>query len=135
MGIILKRSTEFHPQTNGQTERVNRCLETYLRCFCNEQPSKWDQFIPWVELWYNTTFHASTKTTPFQAIYGRPPPPLLSYGERKTPNNEEESLLKARDLAINTLKENLCVAQNRMKKIADLKRRELKNLKWETRYS
>ncbi|KAL0549151.1 hypothetical protein IC582_013632 [Cucumis melo] len=42
MRTILKRSTTFHPQTNGQRERVNQCLETYLRFFCNEQPSQWD---------------------------------------------------------------------------------------------
>ncbi|KAL0546148.1 hypothetical protein IC582_016054 [Cucumis melo] len=126
MGTILKRSRSFHPQTDGQTDRVNQCLETYLRCFCNDQPSKWDQFIPRAELWYNTTFHASTCTTPFQVVYGRPPPPLLSYGEYKTSNNEVELLLKERDLAINALKENLHVAQNRMKKMASMKRRELK---------
>ncbi|TYK03741.1 ty3-gypsy retrotransposon protein [Cucumis melo var. makuwa] len=119
-------NTAFHPQMDGQTERVNQCLETYLRCFCNEQPNKWNQFIPWAELWYNTTFHASTRTTPFQTVYGRPPPPLISYGEKKTPNNEVEILLKERDLAISALKENLTIAQNRMKKFADSKRRELK---------
>ncbi|KAA0062471.1 Transposon Ty3-G Gag-Pol polyprotein [Cucumis melo var. makuwa] len=126
MDTVLKRSTAFHPQTDGQTERVNQCLETYLRCFCNEQPSKWNQFIPWAELWYNTIFHASTRTTPFQVVYGRPPPPLISYREKKTPNNEVEVLLKERDLAISALKENLTIAQNRMKKLADTKRRELK---------
>ncbi|KAA0040486.1 Retrotransposable element Tf2 [Cucumis melo var. makuwa] len=67
-----------------------------------------------------------TKTTPFEAIYGHTPPPLLSYGDRKTLNNEVESSLKARDLAINALKQNLFVAQNRMKKMANLKRKELK---------
>ena len=105
---------------------MNKCLETYLRCFCNEQLSRWDRFIPWAELWYNTTFHASTKITPFQAVYGIPPPPLLSYGDQKTPNNEVETILKERDMAISALKENLCLAHNRMKKMADLKRRELK---------
>lgn len=45
------------------------------------------------------------------------PPPLLSYGDRKTLNIEVESMLKTRDLAINALKENPCVAQNQMKKM------------------
>ena len=125
MGTILKRSIAFHPQTDGQTERVNRCLETYLRRFYNK-PKKWDKRIPWAKLWYNTTFHASTKTTPFQAVYGRPSPPLLSYGHKQTPNNEVEIMLKERDLALNALKENLCLAHNRMKKLADTKQRELK---------
>ena len=100
-------------------------METYLRCFCNELPHKWDKF-PWAELWYNTTFHSSTRSTPFQTVYGRQPPPLISYGNRKTPNNEVELILKERDLALNALKENLTGAQNRMKKMADTKTRELK---------
>lgn len=110
--------TQYHlpPQTDGQTESVNRCLETYLRCFCSEQPLKWSKWIPSAELWYNTTFHASIKTTPYQIVFGRPPPTILSYGEKKTTNDTVEQQLLARDLALNALKENLIIAQNRMKK-------------------
>lgn len=126
MGTILKRSPTFHPQTDGHTERVNRCLETYLRYFCNEQPNRWHKFITCAELWYNTTFHASTKAAPFQLVFGRPPPPLVSYRDRKSSNNEVEQMLKERELTINALKENLSVAENRMNKMADLKRKEMK---------
>lgn len=65
--------------------------------------------------------------TPHRVVYGRPPPPLISFGDRKTPNNSAEQLLQERDLIINTLKENLVIAKNRMKKHADLHRRELKS--------
>ena len=58
-------------------------------------------------------------------VYGRPPPLLISFGNRKTPNNSAEQLLQERNLIINALKENLVIAQNRMKKQAYLHRREL----------
>lgn len=95
-GTKLNHSMAFHPQTDGQTERVNRCLETYLRCFCNVQPLRWSKWVPWAELWYNTTFHVSTKTTPYQIVFGHPPPPILSYGERKSSNDAVERQLMAR---------------------------------------
>lgn len=93
-GTTLMRSSVFHPQTDGQTERVNRCVETYLCCFCNEQPKQWFKWIPWVEYWYNTTFHISINATPYSVLYGQPPPPLVSYGDRKTSNHTLEQQLR-----------------------------------------
>ena len=66
------------------------------------------------------------RTTPFQIVYGRPPPPLVLYGDRKIDNNSVEKLLKERDLVISAFKENLLTAQNNMKKQVDLHRREMK---------
>jgi len=69
----------YHPQTDGQTEVVNRTLEMYLRCFICDKPTEWVQWLPWVEYTYNTSWHSSTKKTPFELVYGRPPPNLVSY--------------------------------------------------------
>ena len=64
-GTKLKLSSSYHPQTDGQTEVVNRCVEQYLRCFVHQWPRKWCSYLPWAEYWYNTTYHISTGMTPF----------------------------------------------------------------------
>ncbi|GJX10764.1 retrotransposable element Tf2 [Tanacetum coccineum] len=69
----------YHPQTNGQTEVVNRCLEGYLRYITGEQPKKWFEWLSLAELWYNTNFHTSINTTPFEVVYGQTTPIHVAY--------------------------------------------------------
>jgi hypothetical protein len=64
-GTQLHLITAYHPQNDGQTEVVNKCLETYLRCFASESQNQWAQWLPLVEWWYNTSFHISTRMTHF----------------------------------------------------------------------
>lgn len=121
----LKRSSAYHPQTDGQTEVVNRCIEQYLRCFVHHRPNQWSYLLPWAEYWYNTTYHASTGMSPFKALYGREPPPLVGYEGNSTPVQELDALLVERDLVLKELKKNLAIASNRMKQVADSKRRDV----------
>ena len=68
----------YHPETDGQTGVLNCCLETYLRCFCSEQPNQWSKWLSWAEFCYNTSFQSAASMTPFQAVHGRTPLPCDS---------------------------------------------------------
>ncbi|TYK14862.1 transposon Tf2-1 polyprotein isoform X1 [Cucumis melo var. makuwa] len=106
-GTKLRRSIAYHLQSDGQTEVVNRGLETYLRCFCSERPREWILWLPWDEYWYNTTYQKALDMSPFQVVYGRKPPTLLSYGERKTSDSSVDEQLRERDVALDALREHL----------------------------
>jgi len=118
-GTNLAFSSAYHPQSDGQTEALNKCLEGYLQCYVGMKPTAWTQWLPMVEWWYNTNHHSSTGFTPFEALYEYPPPRLLSYVSGTTANAAIGSQLKSRQQIIQLLKENLQKAQSRMKLYAD----------------
>lgn len=124
-GTQLKMSSAYHPQIDGQSEVVNRCVEQYLRCFVHQQPRKWHSFLPWAEFWYNTTYHALTGMTPFQALYGRPPPMISHYPSGTSLVNEVDKNLAARDELLKHLKFNLHAASNRVKHLANSKQNDI----------
>ncbi|KAA0059833.1 putative retroelement pol polyprotein [Cucumis melo var. makuwa] len=124
-GARLNRSSAYHPQSDGQTEVVNQIVEAYLHCFCGERPKERTLRLQLVEYGYNTTYQISIGITPFQAIYGHLPPPLLYYGESTTVNTTLDQQSRERDDALQVLKEHLQVAQDQMKKFPDKKRREV----------
>ena len=64
LGTRLDMSTSDHPQTDGQTERVNRVVEDILRSICAETPRRWSSMLPVVEFALNNFVHASTGYTP-----------------------------------------------------------------------
>jgi transposase InsO family protein len=73
LGIKLATSTAYHPQTDGQTERVNQVLEGYLRIFTSRRQDDWDDLLPSGEFHYNNSVHSSTQQTPFMVDTGRHP--------------------------------------------------------------
>src|SRR5271169_6841721 len=73
LGIRRATSTAFHPQTDGQTERVNQELEQFLRIFVNERQDDWEELLPMAEFAYNNHVHSSTQATPFYIDTGRHP--------------------------------------------------------------
>jgi IS30 family transposase len=78
-GVNLNYSLAYHPQTDGQTEIVNKYIEQYLRCMTGECPNQWVKWLPLAEWWYNTNYHSVTKMTPYQVLYGVPPPLHIPY--------------------------------------------------------
>jgi hypothetical protein len=115
----LHLSTTYHPRTDGHTEVVNKCLETYLRCFASEKQNQWAQWLPLAEWWYNTSYHTTTRMTPFEAVYGQKPPSVLSYLPGVLKVQAVDQTLTVREVVLRTLKENLVMAQNRMKQQAN----------------
>src|SRR5882757_870584 len=73
LGITLSTTTAYHPQADGQTERVNQELEQYLRVFVNERQDDWDELLPMAEFQYNNHIHSSTQQTLFLLDTGQHP--------------------------------------------------------------
>ncbi|GJQ99911.1 reverse transcriptase [Tanacetum coccineum] len=120
--VQLKMSSVYHPQTNGQTEVVNKCLEGYLRCITGEKPKDWVKWLPLAEYWYNTNFHSSINTTPYEVVYGQPPPLHIPYVAKDSNVEAVDRTLQAKENIIQLLKFNLKKAQDRMKSQANKKR-------------
>jgi hypothetical protein len=81
LGVKASLSTAFHPQTDGETERVNQEIEQFFRVFCNFQQNNWVDLLPFAEFAHNVRAHSATGQSPFQVWYGFQPefiPPSTS---------------------------------------------------------
>ncbi|RVW98889.1 Transposon Ty3-I Gag-Pol polyprotein [Vitis vinifera] len=125
LGTKLSFSTAFHPQTDGQSERVIQVLEDLLRACILDLQGNWDDHLPLVEFAYNNSFQASIGMAPFEALYGRKcrsPICWNDVGERKLLGPELVQLTVEK---VALIKERLKAAQNRHKSYADHRRRDL----------
>ncbi|GKE50729.1 putative reverse transcriptase domain-containing protein [Tanacetum coccineum] len=72
LGMNLDMSTAYHPQRDGQSERIIQMLEDMLRACVIEFGSSWDRHLPLVEFSYNNSYHASIKAAPYEALRAKP---------------------------------------------------------------
>ena len=86
LGTKLIRSSAYHPQTSGQTERVNQILEDLLRACVISSKGSWEKWLPLAKFSYNNSYQASIKMAPFETLYGRKcrtPLNWIELGERR----------------------------------------------------
>jgi hypothetical protein len=127
IGTSLNMSTAYHPQSDGQTERVNRVIEEILRSYLKEVgKDDWDQHLTAVEIAINTSKHASTELTPFQLNHGREMQLPLDHALKNVATSicpsAADSITNMSN-NINLAKKNILKAQQRQSNYANQNRR------------
>ena len=125
LGTHLNLSTAYHPQTDGQTERVNQILEDMLRACVLEYGSKWEDCLPYAEFSYNNSYQASLQMAPFEALYGRKCRTPLNWSEVGESQVFGPDVLREAEEKVHKIREYLKTAQSRQKSYADKRRREM----------
>jgi len=110
-GVQLRMSSAFHPQTDGQSEAVNKTIAMYLRCMTGGRPRTWLDWLPWAEYCYNTAYHSALRTTPFQVVYGRPSPAIVPYQQGAARTDTVDTMLADRDAFLDEVRARLLQAQ------------------------
>jgi hypothetical protein len=121
--VKLNRSTAFHPESDGQTERVNQTLEQYLRCYVDYQQDDWAELLPIAEFSYNNANHSSTNLSPFYANYGfNPRADFLALAGTGEASSTATTNIEKISLAQEYLQRNLERAREDAKRFADKNR-------------
>ncbi|KAA0032554.1 DNA/RNA polymerases superfamily protein [Cucumis melo var. makuwa] len=125
MGTGLKFSTSFHPQTDGQYERIIQTLKDMLRACVLQLKGNWNTHLPLMEFAYNNSYQSSIGVAPYEALYGRPcrsPVCWNEVGERKLVGPE---LFQITTNNIKLIRENSRITQDRQKSYVNNRRRNL----------
>lgn len=121
-------STAYHPQSDGQTEVVNRSLGSLLRCLVGDHIRSWDSKLCQAEFAHNHAENRSLGFSPFRAVYGlipRGPLDLTPVPDRTRFHGQAIDFITELELVHKTAKTNLEAASAKYKVAADVKRREL----------
>ena len=128
LGTRLMFSTTYHPQTDGQTEVVNRTLSALLRSLVKKNLRTWEECLPHVEFAYNHALHSATKFSPFEVVYGfNPLSPLdllpLPLSERVSTDGKRkvDTIKKLHE----QVRANIEAKTKGYKRLADKKRKEV----------
>ncbi|XP_043811844.1 uncharacterized protein LOC122723519 [Manihot esculenta] len=125
LGTKLNFSTAFHPQTDGQSERVIQTLEDMLRSCVIEFEGSWERYLPLIEFAYNNSYQASIKMAPYEALYGRKCRTPLCWTELSEAKLIGPDLVRETEEKVRTIKKRLKAASDRQKSYADLKRKDI----------
>jgi hypothetical protein len=128
LGTKLLHSSAYHPQTSGQTERVNQILEDMLRACVLEFPQKWDECLPLAEFSYNHSYQESIKMAPFETLYERRCRTPLNWSEPGERYFFRPDMVKETEERVQRIIHNLKKAQARQKSYADKRRMPLYSL-------
>ena len=130
LGIKTKLSTVFHPQTDGQTERMNQELEQYLRLFVEHRQKDWPEWLALAEFVVNNKIHTAIKMSPFMVNYGkemRMGGDIRRKGKVESTTEFVQRMKKVQEEAEAALKK----TQKDMKRYADRERKETEEWKKE----
>ena len=125
VGTQLCLSTAYHPQTDGQTERVNRILEDLLRLCILDFGGTWEEHLPLVEFAYNNSFQSSIGMAPFEALYGRPCRSPTCWWESTDKILLGPDMVRETSEKIDLIRKRMKAAQDRQKSYADRRRTDL----------
>jgi len=128
LGIKSKILTAFHPQIDGQTERVNQELEQYLRMFIDHRQEQWPDWLGTAEFVCNNKVHSSTKTLPFKENYGQYSRMEFEVRKKEKYEGAEKFVTKMKEIQ-KKAKTALEKKMKEMKKYADRKREEVNEYK------
>ena len=125
LGTRLNFSTAFHPQIDGQSERVIQILEDMLRGCIIDFRGSWEDYLPLAEFAYNNSYQASIQMAPYEALYGRrcrTPTCWIELGELQVLGPD---LVADTESKVKLIRDRLKEASDRQKSYADLKRKEI----------
>ncbi|KAI3357960.1 hypothetical protein L3Q82_002952 [Scortum barcoo] len=122
LGATVSLSSGYHPESNGQTERMNQELETCLRCLVAQNQTTWSQHLTWIEYAHNTLPTAATGLSPFHVVHGYQPP-VFSACEQEVTVPSAHALVRRSHKIWEAARDMLQKGQARMKAAADRGRR------------